>query len=69
MGNNIVGIIIGVVLIVIGIVVAIITGSGMVEQAKLFQFLPALQRYVIGTVIAIIFLVSGLLFLIFSSRS
>ena len=69
MGNDIGTIIIGVVLIVIGLAVAIFTGIRFVAQTKLFQFLPALQGYLIGAVIAIVFLVSGLFILISTSRS
>lgn len=69
MGNDIGAIIIGVVLMVIGLVVAIFTGIRVVAQAKLFEFLPALQGYVIGMIISIIFLVSGLFILLSTSRS
>ena len=69
MGNGDIGaIIVGGILVVIGIVVAIFTGTRMVAQAKLLEFLPALQGYIIGMVIAIIFLVAGL-FILFMSRS
>ena len=69
MGNDIGAIIIGVILIVIGLVVGVLTGIKFVAQTRLLQFLPALQGYFIGAVIAIAFLVSGLFLLVSTSRS
>ena len=67
--NDIVLAIFGIVLMVIGVVVTAVTMTGMIEQIKLFEFLPAMQRYFIGTFIAIVCFVAGLLMLAFALRS
>jgi len=53
----------GVVLVVIGIIVAVLTAI-VVTQVSPITFLSTLQLYIIGAIIAIFFIVAGLLIIL-----
>jgi len=61
MGNGVS--IVGFLLIIAGLFVAIFTGFAFVNQVTLIEFLPAIQQYLIGAVIAIMLIVIGFLIL------
>jgi len=67
MGNGM-AILVGVACIIVGFIVAAITAFYTIEQAKLFEFLPAFWGYLIGTVVAIAFIVTGFIVLVLGSR-
>lgn len=68
MGNGW-GILVGVVFIIFGLIIALITASFVINQAKLLEFLPAFQGYLIGAIIAMIFWVIGGLILFAGLKS
>jgi ABC-type uncharacterized transport system fused permease/ATPase subunit len=66
--NGILVFLIGVFFIIAGIAVMFITVSGVMDQALHLEFLPAFQRYIIGTIISALLIVIGIVILIFGSR-
>ena len=58
MGNG-VAILVGVALIVVGFIIALYTASMVIEQAKLFEILSAFEGYLIGAIMAMLFMVIG----------
>jgi hypothetical protein len=66
--NGSIVVLIGVLFIFAAFAVMLVTFSGVMDQALHLDILPAMQKYIIGAVIAIILLVIGILILFFGSR-
>jgi len=66
--NGVIVVLFGVLFIIAAIAVMLVTFSGVMDLALHLDILPAFQKYIIGTVIAIILLVIGILILFFGSR-
>ena len=57
---------IGVLLIIAGFAAMFITFTGVIERVLHLELLPAMQKYIIGTIIAIILVMIGIFILYFS---
>ncbi|MEM3458988.1 MAG: hypothetical protein QXN36_00155 [Candidatus Bathyarchaeia archaeon] len=67
-GNSLIVVVVGILLIIFGAIVEILTISGVFEKALNLEILSAFNVYVVGTVIAIVLVVFGVLILIFGLR-
>jgi hypothetical protein len=54
----------GFLLIIAGLGVAVFTAFMFVSQASLMEYLPAAQQYLMGAILAVIFIVIGFLMLL-----
>ena len=61
--------IIGLIFIIAGVVIAIFANMGIFEQTIDSDVLPALNTYVVGSIVAFILVLIGVLVLVFGHRS
>lgn len=67
-GNSLIVVVVGILLIIFGAIVEILTISGVFEKTLNLEILSAFNTYILGTIIAIVLVVSGVLILILGLR-
>ena len=61
--------IIGLIFIITGVIIGTLANTGTFEQAINSEALPALNTYVLGSIVAFILVLCGILLLVFGHRS
>ena len=62
-------VIVGLAFIIVGVLIGILANMGVFEQTISSDVLPMLNTYIVGSIVAFILVLIGILVLVFGSRS